>query len=229
MTSILVEPTRRLLTYIYRLHACLPPSLRKQWQLATTVAFQLLPAVDPFDDPLLHEYALPATVRSLDTFSGREAVLITGGTGLVGLHLIDLLLRTTSRHLYVIVREKSHGKLQREAARYKLSLPDLQQRVTMLTGDCKKADLGLTPTQWAELAASLHAIFHLAANSSFIATYEVLRGEWMPSYVTLLEFCAAHGVGFHMVGSVGRFAGLPSNDRPMEDCTSHLAPRRLPR
>jgi len=34
----------------------------------------------------------------------------------------------------------------------------------------------------------------------------------MPSYVDLLEFCAAAGVAFHLVGSVGRFAvAVPEN------------------
>ena len=79
-------------------------------------------------------------------------------------------------------------------------------RVQLLEGDCKRADLGLTDSQWMELGSQCRNVFHPAANSSFIATYEVLRGDWMPPFVKLLEFSAENSVGFHMIGSVGRFA-----------------------
>ena len=201
-----MEIARQTLTCLYRLHSRLPTALGKKWQLLCTLAFHALPAIDPFADPLLHEYKLPSSVRSLRPDDERTGILITGGTGLVGLHLIELLLRTTSCKLYVLVRAKSTSKLHREAARYKLTLPNFDERVTLLAGDCKSADLGFSQATWSELAKNISCVFHLAANSSFIATYEVLRAGWMPSFVGLLEFCAAHGAALHMVGSVGRFA-----------------------
>ena len=215
-TQIMTEPLRRALTRLYHLQSSLPPSLAKQWRLAITLAFQAIPALDPGCDEYLTKYEPPARCLPLHGFpvdATRRAILITGGTGFVGVHLIDHLLRTTNRHLYVVVRAKSAGKIQREAKRYKLSLPGFDERVALLDGDCKRADLGLSAAQWHELAGALGAVFHLAANSSFIATYEVLRGEWMPSYVRLLEFCAEHGVAFHMVGSVGRFAVAAKQNR----------------
>eukprot|EP00966_Prymnesium_polylepis_P335819 7391155-Prymnesium_polylepis.1 len=205
------EVIRWALTALSPLQSSLPPALAKQWRLTITLLFQAIPAIDPGKDPYLTSYELPARCRP-PAAAGQTALLITGGTGFVGVHLIDHLLRTTTRRLFVLVRAKSAGKIQREAARYSLSLPGFDERVTLLDGDCKRADLGLDEAQWAELAGSLGAVFHLAANSSFIATFEVLRGEWMPSFVRLLEFCGANGVAFHMVGSVGRFAvAAPEN------------------
>ena len=81
---------------------------------------------------------------------------------------------------------------RRDAARYKLGLAGFDSRVVMLHGDAKCADLGLSTEQWDTLARSVGNVFHLAANSSFIATYEVLRGEWIPSFTRLLEFCTTN-------------------------------------
>ena len=86
------------------------------------------------------------------------------------------------------MRASSVAKLRREAVRHKLALEGFDERVTILEGDCKRADLGLSEAQWAELAKSVGHVFHLAANSSFVATYEILRDTWLPSFVRLLEF-----------------------------------------
>lgn len=180
MTNAAVDWARRALTWLYHVQDRLPPSLAKQWRLIVTLLLQLIPAIDPTEDPLLVEYS-PPSCTPYDHASKPEGVLITGGTGLVGVHLIDHLLRTTSRPLFCIVRTRSAGKLRKEAAKYKLTLPGFDARVTLLDGDCKKADLGLSVEQWHSLSERVGMCFHMAANSSFIATFEILRGDWMPS------------------------------------------------
>ena len=205
LRTVLIECVRKLLTWLYHVQGFLPGPLAKAWRLAITAALHTIPAVDPLTDNYVTKYKLPR-VKPLQQNEQRDGTLITGVTGFVGLHLLDHLLQTTSRKLYVLIRKRSLDKLRREAARYKLSLPGFDARVVLLEGDCKRADLGLTKAQWTELGTELREVYHLAANSSFVATYEVLRGDWMPSFVGLLEFCAREGIGFHMVGSVGRFA-----------------------
>lgn len=207
LSGAATEPLRAILTAAYHLQSRLPAGLAKPFRLLVTLLFHAIPAIDPAEDPYLTEYAPPTVSKKYDhDAAGKQGVLITGTTGLVGLHLVDHLLRTTDRHLYCLVRAKSAGKLERDAAKYKLELPGFASRVTLLDGDCRRADLGLSSETWAKLGKGVGMCFHLAANSSFVATYEILRGDWMPSYVRLLEFCAAHGVAFHLVGSVGRFA-----------------------
>ena len=154
----------------------LPGPLAKAWRLAITAALHTIPAVDPLTDNYVTKYKLPR-VKPLQQNEQRDGTLITGVTGFVGLHLLDHLLQTTSRKLYVLIRKRSLDKLRREAARYKLSLPGFDARVVLLEGDCKRADLGLTKAQWTELGTELREVYHLAANSSFVATYEVLRGD----------------------------------------------------
>lgn len=173
----LIELVRRFFTALYHVQGLLPSGIAKFWRLAVTLLMQTIPAVDPQTDPYVTTYKLPRVInkctQATDSASG---VLITGVTGFVGLHLLDHLLRTTSKRLFILVRARSVTKLRREATRYKLDLPGFDGRVTLLDGDCKRADLGLSVKQWAELARSVRSVFHLAANSSFVATYEILRG-----------------------------------------------------
>ena len=203
-----VELARKILTALYHVQGVLPAPLAKSWRLVITLAFQAIPGVDPSKDSYITTYSLPAVVKGVAPASEdtRKGALITGVTGFVGLHLLDYLLRTTDARVFILVRKRSLGKLRQEAQRYKLSLPGFEERVRLLEGDCKRADLGLSAGNWEQLATEVRHVFHLAANSSFVATYEVLRGDWLGSFARLLEFCAAHAVGFHMIGSVGRFA-----------------------
>ena len=110
------EAVRSALSFAYRLQGFLPAALAKQWRTAVTLALHALPAIDPATDVFLE--AVPERCAPFDHSAG-GAVLITGGTGMVGVHLIDHLLRTTDKTLYVLVRAKSAGKLHREAAKYK--------------------------------------------------------------------------------------------------------------
>ena len=203
-----VELLRALLTRLYHVQSHLPAALAKQWRLGATLLLQLVPAMDPAADPYLTAYDAPPCAAG----NGKSAVLITGATGMVGLHLMDLLLRTTDARVYAVVRRRSLEKLRRDAGKYGLALPQFEGRVTILDGDCKKRHLGLGAAAWRDVERDVGYCFHLAANSSFVATYEILRSDWMPSYVDLLEFCARAGVAFHLVGSVGRFAvAVPEN------------------
>ena len=86
------EVLRRALVRLYHVQQRLPAPVAKQWRLGVTLLLQIVPAMDPEADPYLTEYAVPACSR--EAAPGR-GVCITGATGMVGLHLMDLLLRTT--------------------------------------------------------------------------------------------------------------------------------------
>ena len=143
-----IEIARHGLTALFHVQSVLPAGAAKNWRIAVTSVMHLVPAIDPTKDPYVTRYKPPAKCVAYDHEKKQgSAVLITGGTGFIGIHLIDLLLRTTNRRIYVLVRTKSAGKLQREAARFQLQLPGFEGRVTLLDGDCKRVSLGLPALQ----------------------------------------------------------------------------------
>lgn len=214
-----MEIARAALTSAFRVEAWLPDSWAGNWRTLTTLALQALPAIDPTQDIWVTEYEPPQEAKPYThgEKTGDGAVLITGATGFVGVHLIEHLLKTTRKRVYCVVRARSADKILQQATKFGLKLRDFgyDQRVILLHGDCKQRDLGLALDSWDTVGRECEHVFHLAANSSFVAPWEVLRRVWMPSYVHLLEFCASHGIAFHMVGSVARFAVDPPHLRKL--------------
>ena len=122
-----VELLRELFTRLYHVQSHLPAALAKQWRYGATLLLQLVPAMDPAADPYLTAYDAPPCAAG----NGKSAVLITGATGMVGLHLMDLLLRTTDARVLAVVRRRSLEKLRRDAGKYGLALPQFEGRVTI--------------------------------------------------------------------------------------------------
>ena len=227
LISMLLDLPRAALVALFPLVVYLPTSVGKQARTVLTLLLHLTPALDPAADPLVTDFRAPKCTSYDHGDRSRDAVLITGATGFVGTHLISHLLRSEPDiHIFCVVRSKSSGKILREAARLQLAMPDFEARTTILSGDCKLGNLGLAPETWKDLGGRVRHVFHLAANSSFVVPFDVLRKQWMPSFLGLIAWCAANSVAFHAVGSVGRFAVTPPKYRRMRGVRDAPPPSR---
>ena len=84
--------------------------------------------------------------------------LVTGGTGFLGRHLIDQLIKRKGK-IYVLVRAGSKGKLKTLSERW----GDDADRVIPVTGDLGKKNLGVSSKDIASLKGKITHVFHLAA------------------------------------------------------------------
>jgi thioester reductase-like protein len=125
--------------------------------------------------------------------------LVTGATGLIGRHLVDLLLRREDVDtVHVLVRAGSRQKWDRLHAA--LGSPE---RLVPVTGDISEPGLGLDERTVAELQDRVDHLVHLAA------LYDITAGEQesVQANVTgtrhVLDLAAAVGAGtLHHVSSV---------------------------
>lgn len=196
-----LEQFREGLVGVWERSARVPPKQRKKLRRAAALALMHLPAVDPTRDPWLnHSLGVAQPTRT------NGAVLITGATGFVGIHLLAHLLHETDRHVICVARDPS--KIARAAAEYGLTLPGLEARVSYLHGNIRDLTRWIQQNDpvWQAVASRIGMVFHLACNTSFTSHYEILRREWMPVFAELCRFCAQSGAAMHLVGSVGRFA-----------------------
>ena len=83
---------------------------------------------------------------------------VTGGTGFIGHHLIEQLLKRKGR-IYVLVRSGSKDKLEKLRARWGRS----GDRVIAVTGDLAKPRLGIAPARRKELEGNIDHFFHVGA------------------------------------------------------------------
>jgi NAD(P)-dependent dehydrogenase (short-subunit alcohol dehydrogenase family) len=84
--------------------------------------------------------------------------LVTGGTGLIGRHLLQRLLARPDAHVHVLVRQQSIGRLQAAVA----TMPG-GERVVPLPGDLTEPKLGVNAAARRRLRGKIDHLVHLAA------------------------------------------------------------------
>jgi len=140
-------------------------------------------------------------------------VLLTGATGYLGSYLLRELLANRNRQVTVLVRG---GDDRTARARLGETLchdfgPDEgaalrdDSRLTVLSGDLRRNDLGLSPQVHDRLANSLQAVFHCAANVKHFGHYWEFHADNVAATARLLKLAAhraADPADFHLVSTL---------------------------
>ncbi|HYX11227.1 MAG TPA: SDR family oxidoreductase, partial [Candidatus Acidoferrum sp.] len=128
---------------------------------------------------------------------------VTGATGFIGRHLIDLLLAREGT-IYVLVREGSKGRLEELRSRWGAG-PD---RVVAVVGDLGQPRLGIADEETEQLRGDIDHLFHLAAIYDMTADAESQRLANVEGTRNMLELADAVEAGHvHMISSIAA-AGL---------------------
>lgn len=137
---------------------------------------------------------LPSTFPSAPLSSGPKTVLLTGATGFLGSHILDFLLRTPSQFSKIIchVRADSSAsglaRLQNTLRAYDLSPPS--DRIQVIAGDLSSPHLGLSQSNWDNLAAEVDVIIHNGARVHWVLDYASLRASNVLSTLELLKLAS---------------------------------------
>lgn len=110
-----------------------------------------------------------------------EALLLTGATGYLGVHVLQELLLRSKAHVYCLVRAKDGPSVkQRLHAAFTWYFPgtpldSFAERYTVIEGDIAQERFGLSPELYSHLAAKLDAIYHFAADTRLFGSDEEFR------------------------------------------------------
>ncbi|WP_194905559.1 thioester reductase domain-containing protein [Catenulispora rubra] len=177
----------------------------------------------------LHDEQLPAdivpsgTARPAPPDGGLGCVLLTGGTGFLGGHMIAELLRNGATEIVCLVRGEN------PAERLAANLADYDQddvdpaKLTILPGDLTLPRFGLDEAGFAELADRLDIIYHCAAHMNFILPYRVLRAPNVVGTTEILRLaCTGRPTPVHYVSTIDMRVGdvLPERPGPLDAGTS---------
>ncbi|MCP5070578.1 MAG: SDR family oxidoreductase [bacterium] len=134
---------------------------------------------------------------------------VTGATGFIGRHLIELLLRREGS-IHVLVREGSRERLEE----LRMGWGDAGRRVVPVVGDLLQARLGVGDEQLGALRGA--RFFHVAALYDMDADAESLAQANLEGTRHALELAEAIGASrFHHVSSIaaaGRYPGIFRED-----------------
>jgi thioester reductase-like protein len=142
--------------------------------------------------------------------SPATAVLVTGATGLLGSHLVGELLRRSPVTVYCLVRAGDNAeaakRLDAAMRRFRVGVSD-PRRLRCLAGDVTQDRLGLAPADWDRACAEVDAVYHMAAQFNFAASYMSLRQANVDGFGNVALFCTeGRPRMMHYASSAGAFS-----------------------
>lgn len=126
------------------------------------------------------EIVLDATIKPVNlTISSMENILLTGSTGFLGAFLLKELLQQTSGNIYCLVRainsKEAKHKIAKNFEKYQLINDHFEERVTPILGDLSQPLLGLTESEFNQLANVIDIIYHNGAFVNLFYPYSALK------------------------------------------------------
>ncbi|MGW5379599.1 thioester reductase domain-containing protein [Nocardia sp. NPDC003999] len=199
-----------------------PRRLAQRWLGARAEATERetpSPVADTVDDELAQLMADVAGADRLPFTDPPERVaprrvLLTGATGFLGSHLLLDLLRGSDAHVVCLVRARDDAdavdRLAAALTRFLLPWsPEVRRRVTVLPGDLREPNLGLSEKAWAALADEIDAIVNVGAAVDFLRGYRSLRRGNVLGPLTLARLAATgRPKPLHHVSSIAVFNEL---------------------
>lgn len=150
----------------------------------------------------LPRYIAPARGMMYQPMKEIKSILLTGGTGFLGVYVIDEILKTTQTEIYCLVRprrgEDSKQRIEKQMKRYQVWAEDeawlssFEKRVHVIDGDVTLPRLGMNDADYDTYSQTVDAIFHGAAHVNFIYPYEALRATNVLGVHEIIQF-AFHG------------------------------------
>ena len=108
-----------------------------------------------------------------------QGIFLTGVTGFLGSHLLYELLQNTQADIYCLIRatdiEQAQQKLQSQLEFYQLWSGIYRKRIIPVVGDLGKNHLGLSTSEFQQLASQIDVIYHCGAWINVIYPYSVLK------------------------------------------------------
>ncbi|HEX2132999.1 MAG TPA: amino acid adenylation domain-containing protein [Actinophytocola sp.] len=160
-------------------------------------------------------------------------VLLTGGTGFLGAHLLAELLARTDADVYCLVRAESEpvgrSRLLANLRRAKLTVPDADlTRIVALPGDMARPRLGLSEEDYTFLCENLDAVYHNGAVMNFVLPYQWLMPPHVASTVEILRLAVrGRTKPLHLTSTLGVFLGHAYDRRVVTEDDRALDPSGL--
>lgn len=120
-------------------------------------------------------------------------IMLTGVSGLIGIHLLEELLLHTQAEVYCLIRARNEYdallKIDETARRFKVELrTELKKRIIPVPGDLTLPDLGLPTGQYEKLSGLIQVIYHSASSVNFIEPYSYNKAANVEGLRRLIRF-----------------------------------------
>ncbi|MCP4155302.1 MAG: NAD-dependent epimerase/dehydratase family protein, partial [bacterium] len=178
-------------------------------------ALTFKPGLEPLEYQMQKEYdAYLERIRGEEQpdLSGKkryQRILVTGGTGFLGVYIVQQLIEETEATLYLLVRGATPGaardRMKKKSAFYlgEAFWETHKERLEVVHGNLRADDLGITPDRYRYFAGKLDAIIHSAANVKHVGLYEESYQDNVAATVRLMDLAhTGSPADFHYISTM---------------------------
>ncbi len=137
-----------------------------------------------------------------------DSILLLGVTGFLGAHILNELLNIDKvKNIYCIIRsqpEKTSEERLVETLDFYFDgkwKDEISNRIHVLDGDLSREKLGLSPTEYADLAIKVKSIFNSASVVKHFGNYDLFYNSNVLSVEHLIEFAKKSNCTFNHIST----------------------------
>jgi amino acid adenylation domain-containing protein/thioester reductase-like protein len=138
-------------------------------------------------------------------------IFLTGASGFLGAYLLSELLEQTQAEVYCLVRaadeQQAQQRLQTQMESCQIWQDVFSSRIIPVVGDLSKKLLGLSPSQFEDLANKIDIIYHNGAWVSTVYSYSTLKAANVFGTQEILRLASEIKLKpVHFISTIGVFA-----------------------
>ncbi len=146
--------------------------------------------------------------NNMVSFSTSQDVLLLGGNGYVGMHIIYSFIKNCSGRIYCIVRNKDDQTAQERFLHimhfYFGNILDdfINKRIIIIEGDILKENFGLSLKDYLWLSNHVDTIINSAANVKHFGDFEKFKSINLDSLYGIIDFCLKYNKRLIQISSL---------------------------
>lgn len=210
----------QLLAKLYAKYKINLPALYKYNSISTLAKFldslmehsKYIEVNDRYDDEEEYRYVTNLNVCSNPPCN--RAILLTGATGFLGVHLLHELLSKTPHTIYCLVRDPK--KLRQHIKYYYGAEEAESERIIQVVGDLSFPHFGLSDHEYYILVDKVGVVYHAAADVRHFGNWENLRSVNLDGTIEVIKFCQVANAPIHHISTISVSGDVLTNREELD-------------
>ena len=185
-----------------------PTIAEQEEKINSSVDTLMFSKIENLSDNYVHVLKNNKNKDKIKTWHPRN-ILLTGGTGFLGVHILEEFIKNEIGNVYCIVREEpgltAKAKLHQKLNYYFGNKYDdlIGKRIFAVIGNITKPGFGLNQDELLELANSIDVVINSAARVAHYGNYDDFYNANVKSVRYIIDFCSSFNKKLYHISTTG--------------------------